>query len=133
MAKQSTDFAQVYVSVDWFRQIAEHNLRQSRASLEELLSVTRKMFDDLGGHASAVCEHSMSLSEEALSNAFDYGVKLVRVREPQEFARVQTDYVSRQAQTLADQTKELNQRLMKAAEEMTSTAVESARRQSKAA
>jgi hypothetical protein len=133
MAKHPTDFAQVNVGVDWFRHIAERNLRQGRASLEELMSVTRKMVDDLGSHASAVCEHSMSLSEETISNTFDYGVKLMRLREPQEFAQVQTDYVSRQAQVIADQTKELNQRLMKAAEDMASTAAESARRQSKAA
>jgi hypothetical protein len=133
MAKHSAEFAHVNVGVDWFRQIAERNLRQSRASLEELMSVTRKMVDDLGSHASAVCEHSMSLSEETLSNTFEYGVKLVRLREPQEFAQVQTDYVSRQAQAIADQTKELNQRLIKAAEEMASTVAESARKQSKAA
>jgi hypothetical protein len=133
MAKHPTEFAQVNVGVDWFRQMAEHNLRQSRASLEEMLSAARKMVDDLGGHASAVCEHSISLSEETLSNTFDYSVKLVRVREPREFAQVQTDFMSRQAQAIADQTKELNQRFMKAAEEMASTAAESARRQSKAA
>jgi hypothetical protein len=133
MAKHPTEFAQGNVGVDWFRQIAEHNIRQSRASLEELLSVTRKMVDDLGSHASAVCEHSMSLSEETISNTFDYGVKMVRLREPREFAQAQSDYVSRQAQAIADQTKELNQRFMKAAEEMASTAAESARKQSKAA
>jgi hypothetical protein len=133
MAKHATDFAQVNAGADWFRQMAEHNLKQSRASLEEFLSVTRKMVDDLGSQASAICEHSLSLSEETISNTFDYSVKLVRLREPQEFAQVQTDYLSRQAQAVADQTKELNQRFVKTAEEMANAAAESARRQSKAA
>jgi hypothetical protein len=133
MAKHPTEFAQVNAGADWFRQIAEHNLRQSRASLEELLGVTRKMVNDLGSHASAICEHSMSLSEETISNTFDYGAKLVRLREPQDLVQVQTDYVSRQAQAIADQTKELNQRFVKAAEEMAEAAAESARKHSKAA
>jgi Phasin protein len=133
MAKHPTEFVQPNLGMDWFRQIAEHNLRQGRASLEEFLGFTRKMVDDFGSQASAICEHSMSLSEETISNAFDYGAKLVRVREPLELPQVQIDLVSRQAQMIADHTKELNQRLMEAAEELPSTAAESARRQSKAA
>jgi Phasin protein len=133
MAKHPTEFVQPNLGMDWFRQIAEHNLRQGRASLEEFLGFTRKMVDDFGSQASAICEHSMSLSEETISNAFDYGAKLVRVREPLELPQVQIDLVSRQAQAIADQTKELNQKLVRAAEELANTAAEKARRHSKAA
>lgn len=133
MAKHPTEFVQPNLGMDWFRQIAEHNLRQGRTSLEEFLGFTRKMVDDFGSQASAICEHSMSLSEETISNAFDYGAKLVRVREPLELPQVQIDLVSRQAQAIADQTKELNQKLVKAAEELANTAAETARRHSKAA
>jgi hypothetical protein len=133
MAKHQSEFGRADVGMDWFRQIAEHSLRQSRTSFEVLLNVTRKMVDDLGNQASALCDHSLSLSEETISNTFDYGAKLVYVREPQEFTQVQTDFITRQAQVIADQTKELNERWMKAAEELSSTASESIRRQSKAA
>ena len=133
MARHPTELMQPNIGMDWFRQVAEHNLRQGRASLEELLGFTRKVVGDFGNQASAICEHSMSLSEETLSNAFDYGAKLVRVREPQELPQVQIDLVSRQAQSIADHTKELNQKLMKAAEELASAAAESTRRQSKGA
>jgi hypothetical protein len=133
MARHPTELVQPNLGMDWFRQVTEHNLRQGRASLEELLGFTRKMVDDFGNQASAICEHSMSLSEETISNAFDYGTKLARMREPQELPQVQIDLVSRQAQSIADHTKELNQKLMKAAEELASAAAESTRRQSKAA
>jgi len=55
------------------------------------------------------------------------------MREPQELPQVQIDLVSRQAQSVAAHAKELNQKLMKAAKELASSAAESTRRQPKAA
>ena len=128
MARHPTEPVQSNFGMDWFRQIAEHNVRQGRASVEELLGFTRKMVDDRGNQASATCEHSMALSEETISSAFDCGAKLVRMREPQELPQVQIDLVSRWAQPVAAHTREVNQKLMKAAEELASSAAESTRR-----
>ncbi len=122
-----------HVSMDWFRQIAEQNLKQSKASLEELLGLTRRMAADFGKQASAICEHSMSLAEKTVSNTLDCGFKMARLREPQEIMQVQTDFLSRQAQAFADQAKELNERFVKGAEELANTFGESTRRPSKAA
>jgi len=52
--------------------------------VEEIGKVTRSMVDDFGNQASAICEHSMSLAEETMSNTFDCGFKMLRVRELQE-------------------------------------------------
>jgi hypothetical protein len=133
--QQNTELAMqaANVSMNWFRQIAQQNLKQSKASLEELLGLTRRMTADFGNQASAICEHSMSLSEKMVSNTLDYGFKVARLREPQELVQVQTDFLSRQAQAFADQAKELNERFAKGAEELANTFAESTRRQSKAA
>jgi hypothetical protein len=128
LATQATD-----VSLNWFRQMAEQNLKQSCGSLQELLNVTRKMMGEFENQASAFSEHSMSLAEETISNTFDCGFKLLRLREPQELAQIQTDFLSRQAQAIADQTKEFNERFVKGAEQLAKAAAESARKQSKAA
>ncbi len=133
MARSEMEFTQntepavqfASVGISWFRQIAERNLKQGRESLEELFKVNRKMADAFGDQASAFCNHSMSLAEQTLSNTFDCGISVLRLKEPQELAQVQTDFVSRQAQAFADQTKQLNQRFTKGAE--------SAGRQAKAA
>jgi len=111
--QQETEFAMqaAEASMNWFRQIAEQNLKQSRA----------------------ICEHSMSLAERTLSNTLDCGFKMARLREPQEFVQVQTDFLSRQAQAFADQAKEFNERLVQDAAEMTNAFVDASRRQSKAA
>jgi hypothetical protein len=111
--QQNTEFAMqaAEASMNWFRQIAEQNLKQSRA----------------------IYEHSMSLAERTLSNTLDCGFKMARLREPQELVQVQTDFLSRQAQAFADQAKGLNERLVKEAEEMTNAFADATRRQPKAA
>ena len=78
--QQSTELAMqaAEASMNWFRQIAEQNLKQSRA----------------------IFEHSMSLAERTVSNTLDCGFKMARLREPQELVQVQTDFLSRQAQAM---------------------------------
>jgi hypothetical protein len=45
------------------------------------------------------------------------------MKDPQEFAQIQTEFVSRQAQLLGDRTKELGQSIMQA-DEVTQTTLE---------
>ena len=146
MAKNPTDFAQqnteraVQVTnygMNWMLEIAEQNLNQSKAALEGLLMITRKAVDGIDHQASVVRERSLLLAEETLSNTFDFAQKLVRMREPQELAQLQSEFVSRQAQVLGDQTNELGQSMMQGANEVANTTMqgvaESSRRRSEAA
>ena len=146
MAKSPADFAQqnteraVQVTnygMNWMREITEQNLYQSKAGLEGLFMITRKAIDGIDHQASVIRERSMFLAEETLSNAFDFAQRLVRMREPQELAQVQSEFLSRQAQVLGDQTKELGQSFMQGANEVANStmqaAAESARRRSEAA
>jgi hypothetical protein len=79
----------------------------------------------------------MSLGEQTLSNTFDFAQKLFRIREPQELAQLQSEFLSRQARVLGDQTKELGQSFMQEANEVANTPIQgmvkSSRRQSEAA
>jgi hypothetical protein len=59
----------------------------------------------------------MQFAEETLSNTFDFAHKLVRMKEPQGFAQIQTEFVSRQAQVLGDQIKELGERIVQGVDE----------------
>lgn len=146
MAKRPTDFAQqnterafeaTSYSLNWMREMAERNLNQSKAALEDLLTMTRKAVDDMDHQAAVIREHSISLMEETLSNTFDFAHRLVHMKEPQELAQLQSEFVSRQAQVVGDQTKELGQSIAQGASEAAKTAMreaaESSRRQSAAA
>jgi hypothetical protein len=107
--------------MNWMREIAEQNLNQSRVLLEGLLTITRKAIDDIDHQSSEFRHRSMLLAEETLSNAFDFAHKAVRAREPQEIAQLQSEFASRQAQTIIDQGKELGQSIMQKTNEMAKT------------
>ena len=128
MARSTMDFAQQNTerATDWMRAIAEQNLNQSRAAFEGLLTVARKTVRDVDQQTAAICEHSMTFAEETLSNTFDFAHKLMHMKEPQELAQIQSEFVSRQAQLLGDQTKELGQTIMQGAHEAAKTAREAA-------
>jgi hypothetical protein len=120
-AEQNTERAS-----DWMRAIAEQNLNQSKAAFDGLLTVARKAVRDVDQQTAAICEHSMTFAEETLSNTFDFAHKLMHMKEPQELAQIQSEFVSRQAQLLGDQTKELGQRIMQGAHEAAKTVREAA-------
>ncbi|HEY6993173.1 MAG TPA: phasin family protein [Xanthobacteraceae bacterium] len=135
MARSPSDFAQqnteravhaTNYGMNWMREIAEQNLTQSKAALEGLLMIARKAVDGIDQQASVILNRSMFLAEETLSNTFDFAQKLVRMKEPQELAQLQSEFVSRQAQVLGDQTKELGQSIMQGASVVAKTTLEGA-------
>ena len=145
MAKSPTDFAQQNTErgvqlanhgMNLMREMAEQNLNQSKAAFEGLLTITRKAVDGIDHQASVIRERSMFLAEQTISNTFEFAQKLVHMREPQELAQLQSEFISRQAQVLGDQTKELGQSFIQEVNRVadtTTTGVESSRRQSEAA
>jgi Phasin protein len=133
-AKQNTE--QAAQAANWMRAMAEQNLSQSRAAFEGFLSLTRNALRSMDQQSSAICEHSMAIAEQTLSNAFEFAHKAIRASEPQELAQIQSEFVSRQTQVLGDQAKELGQRMMQGAQEIGNAAQEGtaeSRRQSEAA
>ena len=137
MAKGTTDFArqtteQAVQTTDWMRAIAEQNLNQSKAAFESLLTIARNAAGGVDQQAAFIGD-SMFFAEETLENTFDFAHKLVRMKEPQEFARIQTEFFSRQAQVLTGS----GQRIMQDVNDVAKTALEgtseSSRRRSEAA
>jgi hypothetical protein len=106
----------------WSREFAEESFNQGKRTLDALMRVARKMADDFESQCSAIREQTTDVTEKTLSNTMEYGQKLARVKEPQEFAQCQSEFLARQAQTLADQTKEFGQRMQKAAQAFASNA-----------
>jgi hypothetical protein len=141
MARSAMDFAQqnterTMEATNWMRAIAEQNLSQSKAAFEGLLTVARNAVRSIDQQSSAICEHSIAVAEQTLSNTFDFAHKVIRIKEPQELAQIQSDFVSRQAQVLGDQTKQLGQSMMEGAQEIAKATEEGAaesRRRSEAA
>ena len=115
-AMQATNYG-----MNWMRELAEQNLNQSRVLLENLLTITRKAVDDMDHQSSELRHRSMLLAGETISNAFEFAQKAVRAREPQEIAQLQGEFLTRQAHTIADQSKELGQSMVQKATEIAKT------------
>ena len=56
-----------------------------------------------------------------LSNAYHFAHKLVSVREPQQLATLQTEFVRRQAEIFADQMKDVSENRMQEATDVAAT------------
>ena len=110
-AQQNTE--QAVQATDWVREIAEQNLNQSKTALEGFLTIARNAARSIDRQSSAICEHSIAVAEQMLSDAFVCARKVIHVREPQELAQIQTDFVTRQAQVL-----ELGQKMMHGAQDV---------------
>jgi len=141
MAKSTMDLAQQNTeraaqATNWMRAMAEQNLNQSKAAFEGLLMIARNAVRSADRQSSPICEQSIAAAEETLSNAFDFAHKAIRIKGPQELVQIQSDFISRQAQVLGEQTKELGQRMMEGVQEIekaTETATAESRRRSEAA
>ena len=108
MAERSVEqAAQVAASgMNWMRGLTEENLNRSRVALEGYIETTRVAMDSINRHASELGQRSIATAEESLSNTFDFTDRLMRAKEPKEFAQLQSEFISRQTQCLADQAKE---------------------------
>ena len=137
MAKGTTDFArqtteQAVQTTDWMRAIAEQNLNQSKAAFESLLTIARNAASGVDQQAAFIRD-SMLFAEETLENSFDFAHKLVLMKEPQEFARIQTEFFGRQAQVLAGSGQRILQDVNDVAKTTLEGAAESSRRRFEAA
>src|SRR5262245_45584536 len=126
MAKSTTDFPrqtaeQAVQTTDWMRAIAEQNVSQSKAAFKSLLAIARNGASSVDQQAAFIHD-AMSFAEETLENTFDFAHKLARLKEPQEFARIQTEFFSRQAQVLAGS----RQKIMQDVNDVAKTAFEGA-------
>jgi hypothetical protein len=114
-AMEATNFG-----VNWVREIAEQNFDHTKGAVESFLTVSRRAVDGLTQQGSVIREQSMFLAEKTLSNTLDFGNKLLRVKEPQELIRLQSEFMTQQAQLLAEHTKNLEQSIVQTTNEMTS-------------
>ena len=112
----------------WTREFAEQTLNQTRAALDGFLKASNRIAKTFESQSSAIREQSTVFTEKALSNSVDFGQKFLRAKEPDELVRLQTEFVSQQAQLFAEQTKELGQKIQSATQTAYNTLADAARK-----
>jgi hypothetical protein len=128
-AEQATESARQagIQGMDWMRALAEQSLHLSKAAFEGYLSTAHRTAENIDRQTAELRERSVSLAAEALANTFDFANRIVRVKKPQEVVALQSEFLSRQAQVLADQAKELGQILLQGANAATRSSAEQMR------
>jgi hypothetical protein len=81
---------------------------------------TRKAVDGLNHQGAVIQQQSLLLAEKTLSNALEFGNKIVRAREPHELVQLQSEFFTKHAELLAEHAKKLDQSISQAANEMAS-------------
>jgi phasin family protein len=122
--------------MDWMRQFMDESLNQTRAIFDGFLSNARKTANSFDQQAAEVRERSMSMATDTLSNSMDFAHRALKVRQPQDLLQLQTEFLSRQAQVVAQNSKMLGETIARGASEVgkfTSQGLEEASRRSEAA
>jgi hypothetical protein len=88
-----------------------------------MLEITRKASDGFNQQTSAFQKHTIGLAGETLSNTFEFGHKMARLREPHELTQAHCEFVRRQAEIVAGQTKGIADSIAKQATQLTSATV----------
>jgi len=109
------------------REFAEQTLSQSKAALSGFLKASDKIAKTFESQSSAIREQTTVLTEKALSTSVDFGQKVLRAKELDELVRLQTEFMSQQAQIFAEQTKELGQKIQSATQTAYNTLADAAR------
>ncbi len=142
MAKDRTDFAQENVQrtitagnfgANWMAEMAEQSLHQSMAALDGMLTLVRRAADGFNQQATAMREQSMALAEEAFGNTAEFGTRMVRMRDPLEWAEAQSEFLSKQAQTLAEGNRKIGELLIQQSTEMADATLQQTRKRAEAA
>jgi len=95
----------------WAREFAGESFKQGMQTFDGLMRVSRKMAEDWEAQSKTIREQATLLTEQSVSNTMEFGQKLAQAKEPQEFVQCHSEYLARQARTLADGTKDFTERM----------------------
>jgi len=106
------------------REMAEKSVDQARQAFDEFISVTQKAVSNAEEGATAVQSgasdiqrKSLSYAEENIEAAFGFAQSLVKAKDMEEMIALQQDFMKKQMETLGEQSRELSDRAVKAAQD----------------
>src|SRR6266540_618370 len=121
MAKEATGNFEIPREM---RALAEQSVEQARKAFDDFITAAQKAASGMEGQAFAaqagamdVRQKAMTFAEANVATSFEFAQKLVRAKDLEEMTRLQTEFMQRQMQTLAEQAQELGQTATRAAME----------------
>lgn len=117
MAHQQNAEAAMQVT-QWMRNMTDQLLDQSKILWEGSLTTARDAFEGVDQQASEIRGRLLALTEATLANSFDFAHKIVQARGPQDLLQLEGEFISKQAQLIADQSKQLGEGTIRKAQEV---------------
>src|ERR1700729_4544254 len=106
------------------RTFAEQSVVQARKAFDGFIEAANQAFGQFQGQAMAarssaqeIAQKSMTYAEQNVSATFDFAQKLMRAKDAAELMGLQSEYLSRQMQTISAQVQDLGQSAAKMAME----------------
>jgi phasin len=98
------------------RAFVEQSVAQARSAFDGIATAANKAVSQWHSQAQAaragaseIAHKSMAYAEQNMAATFDFAQKLMQAKDPAEVLRLQSEYISRQMQTLSTQSQELGQ------------------------
>jgi phasin len=106
------------------RSFAEQSVAQARQAFDGFLQAANQAMGQFQGQAQAarsvtqeIAQKSMTYAEQNVAATFDFAQKLMRAKDATELMGLQSEYLSRQMQTISAQVQDLGQSAAKMAME----------------
>ena len=104
------------------RTFAEQSVTQARQAFDGFIQAANQALGQFQGHAQVarsgaqeVVQKSMTYAEQNVAATFDFAQKLMRAKDAAEVMSLQSEYLSRQMQTISAQVQDLGQTAAKMA------------------
>ncbi len=101
---------------DDIRAFVEQSVQQARTAFDGIFRAASQAIGQFQSNAQAarhgaseIADKSMAYAEKNMEATFEFAQKLMRAKDPAEVMRLQSEYLSRQMQTLSAQAQELGQ------------------------
>jgi Phasin protein len=107
--------------------MAEQNLRQSVTAMDEMLKTLTRAADIFAQQATRLREQSAALAEETMGNAAELGNRVIRSKDPLEWTKAQSEFLSKQLQAVAEGNRKIGELLMNETREMAGVTLHQAR------
>jgi len=98
------------------RTFAEQSVAQARKAFDGFIQAANQAMGQFEGHAQSarstaheIAHKSMTYAERNVAATFDFAQKLMQAKDASEVMALQSEYLSRQMQTISAQVQELGQ------------------------
>jgi hypothetical protein len=112
---------------EWMLHTTDQFLNQSKTMWESSLTTARDAFDSIEQQTSEIRGRLLSLTEATVANSFEFALKIVQAKGPHDLLQIESEFINRQAQLIAEQSKQMGESAMQEAQKvgrMTSRRVE---------